>query len=80
MMVKDYILNKLILESLLKNGTVTIEEAEFYNRMTDQVVTKIAKELITENEIIAAVQQRLPQAHNFSNTNTNNSIAAKLLK
>jgi hypothetical protein len=88
MIAKDYILNKLIIESLLKNGSVTIEEAEFYNRITGQIFNKIASELITENDIneyISASKLKNTQTKNIEETSTattneKQSIVAKLLK
>ena len=85
MMAKDYILNKLILESLLKNGSVSIEEAEFFNRITGQIFNKITSEMITENEIAQyfAMNQLTNETQNIEETtiaDKKQSIAAKLLK
>jgi len=85
MMAKDYILNKLILESLLKNGSVSIEEAEFFNRITGQIFNKIASEMITENEITQyfGMNQSINETQNIEETtiaDKKQSIAAKLLK
>ena len=86
MIAKDYILNKLILESLLKNGSVSIEEAEFFNRLTGQVFNKIASEMITENDVnqyFGNVKINTKTTKNIEETTfaaKEQSIAAKLLK
>ena len=40
--------NRLVMESLLKNGKVTIEEATFLNKLASEVITESAEDFIPD--------------------------------
>ena len=40
--------NRLVMESLLKNGKVTIEEATFLNKLASEVITEAAEDFIPD--------------------------------
>jgi hypothetical protein len=44
----DKILDRLIIKHLTENGSVTIEEAEFYNRITKQILTESSHLFVPE--------------------------------
>lgn len=44
----DKILNRMILKHLTENGSVSIEEAEFYNRITKQILTESSHLFVPE--------------------------------
>ncbi len=44
----NWMADKLILESLAKNGKLTIEEAEFYDALVRRVITEAAEEFVPE--------------------------------
>ena len=52
--IKKEILSKIIFENLLKNGKVTLEEAELSTKIVDRVVNNIV------NEIIENIQTQIP--------------------
>ena len=65
--VKENMINNLIIENLLKNGKVTIEEAQFANELVSQIVDKsFASDLNNLNESInitlAQAQQIVEEA------------------
>jgi hypothetical protein len=41
--------NRLVMESLLKNGKVTIEEATFLNKLASEVITEAAEDFIPDS-------------------------------
>jgi len=50
--------NRLVMESLLKNGKVTIEEAKFLNKLASEVITEAAEDFIPDSiEIPDQVQE-----------------------
>jgi hypothetical protein len=51
----DYITNQLILESLIKNGKVTIEEAQFFNKTAFEVLFESSHLLVPSKEEVIAV-------------------------
>ena len=61
--------NALVLDHLAKNGTVTIEEAEFFHNLTTEVLTEAAEdfipetiEVLTEDEMADQMAQAAPVA------------------
>jgi len=51
----DYITNQLILESLIKNGKVTIEEAQFFNKAVFEVLYESSHIMVPSKEEVLAV-------------------------
>lgn len=41
----NYTTNRLIMENLMKNGSVTLEEAEFLNKLATEVITEAVNEM-----------------------------------
>jgi len=82
MTVQDMLLSRLIVESLAKNGKVTLEEAQFYNRFTADVLTKIAETTIEEMGVVTtATQATQNETKNKSiEESETSSIVKKLLK
>jgi hypothetical protein len=82
MTIQDMLLSRLIVESLAKNGKVTLEEAQFYNRFTADVLTKIAETTIEEMSVAtAAAQATQNETKNKSiEESETSSIVKKLLK
>ena len=65
--VKEKMVNNLIIENLLKNGNVTIDEAQFANELVSQIVDKsLTNDLNNLNESInitlAQAQQIIEEA------------------
>jgi len=55
--VHDKVLEKLILEHLIKYGKVTIEEAQFYNKFAKQIITEASHLFVPDaNEIVESLQ------------------------
>ncbi len=48
----NLMVDKMVLESLAKNGSVSLEEAEFYNTLVRRVVTEAAEEFVPDSLII----------------------------
>ena len=48
--VQDSMVNELIIENLLTKGKVTIEEAQFFNTLLENVLNKIFKPTIKQIE------------------------------
>ena len=44
----NFVTNRLVMESLLKNGKVTLEEATFFNSLAKEVITEAAEEFIPD--------------------------------
>ncbi len=44
----NLMVDKMVLESLAKNGSVSLEEAEFYNTLVRRVVTEAAEEFVPD--------------------------------
>ena len=44
----NFVTNRLVMESLLKNGKVTLEEANFFNTLAKEVITEAAEDFIPE--------------------------------
>ena len=44
----NFVTNRLVMESLLKNGKVTLEEANFFNSLAKEVITEAAEDFIPE--------------------------------
>jgi len=44
----NFVTNRLVMESLLKNGKVTLEEATFFNELAKEVITEAAEDFIPE--------------------------------
>ncbi len=42
-------IDKMVLESLAKNGSVSLEEAEFYNSLVRKVITESAEDFVPDN-------------------------------
>jgi len=79
MTIQDMLLSRLIVESLAKNGKVTLEEAQFYNRFTADVLTKIAETTIEEMSIATQATQNKTKNKSIEESETT-SIVKKLLK
>ncbi len=45
----NLMVDKMVLESLAKNGNVSLEEAEFYNTLVRRVVTEAAEEFVPDS-------------------------------
>ncbi len=45
----NLMVDKMVLESLAKNGSVSLEEAEFYNTLVRRVVTEAAEEFVPDS-------------------------------
>ncbi len=45
----NLMVDRMVLESLAKNGSITLEEAEFFNTLVRRVVTEAAEEFIPES-------------------------------
>ena len=61
-MIQDQVITKLVLESLLTNGKVTIEEAQFFSKVSEKILEEafvpVAKEFATElTESVIAVEE-----------------------
>jgi len=57
----DLTTNRLIIESLLKNGKVTIEEATFLNKLATEVIEEAAEEFIPDTiEVEEATKEAAP--------------------
>ena len=79
MTIQDMLLSRLIVESLAKNGKVTLEEAQFYNRFTADVLTKIAETTIEEMGVAITATQNETKNKSIEESETS-SIVKKLLK
>ena len=44
----NFVTNRLVMESLLKNGKVTLEEASFFNTLAKEVITEAAEDFIPD--------------------------------
>jgi len=55
--VHDRVLQKLINESLVKNGRITIEEAQFFNELTKKIITESSDLFIPEPEEVKELQE-----------------------
>ena len=44
----NFVTNRLVMESLLKNGKVTLEEASFFNNLAKEVITEAAEDFIPD--------------------------------
>ncbi len=49
--------DRVILESLAKNGSVSLEEAEFYNSLVHRVITEAAEEFVPEALDLSALEE-----------------------
>jgi hypothetical protein len=49
--------DRVILESLAKNGKITLEEAEFYDAITRRVITEAAEEFVPEHLEMPLIQE-----------------------
>jgi len=47
----NYVTDKIVLESLAKNGSISLEEAEFHNTMVHRVITEAAEEFVPDELI-----------------------------
>ncbi len=45
----NLMVDKMVLESLAKNGSIALDEAEFYNTLVRRVITEAAEEFIPES-------------------------------
>ena len=55
--IHDQVLQKLINESLVKNGRITIEEAQFFNELTKKIITESSDLFIPEPEEVKELQE-----------------------
>jgi len=60
--VHDKVLEKLVLEHLIKYGKVTIEEAQFYNVFAKQIITEASHLFVPNAEEITESLQALTEA------------------
>jgi len=60
--VHDKVLEKLVLEHLIKYGKVTIEEAQFYNVFAKQIITEASHLFVPNTEEITESLQALNEA------------------
>jgi hypothetical protein len=44
----NFVTNRLVMESLLRNGKVTIEEANFFHSLSKDVITEAAEDFIPD--------------------------------
>ncbi len=55
----NLMVDKMVLESLAKNGSVSLEEAEFYNTLVRRVVTEAAEEFVPDELSMPEVPEEL---------------------
>jgi hypothetical protein len=83
MTIHDMIVSRLIVESLAKNGNVTLEEAKFFTDFSRKVLNKLVEETINElnelNEKNVAAQEINESAVVRANTVDTKNIAKKLI-
>ncbi len=48
----NIMVDKMVLESLAKNGSISLEEAEFYNGLVQRVITEAAEEFVPDSLVI----------------------------
>jgi len=73
--IQDTLVSRLIVESLAKNGTVTLEEAKFYTDFTKAVLNKVIEEVSAELEETAQISR----TEEINESSTSN-IVRKLIK
>jgi len=71
--LQDLMINKMILETLLTKGKITIEEAQFMNELIENVVTRVFESKL--NEIEEAINQK--QSSNNKAIEETNEAEAK---
>jgi len=78
-MIKKEILTKIIFENLLKNGKVTLEEAEFSEKLVDKVVDSVFNE-VAENLQVQFAKQNNENIKNVEESTQVKNITSKLNK
>ena len=73
--IQDTLVSRLIVESLAKNGVVTLEEAKFYTDFTREILSKIVEEVSAELD--ASLKKEGTKEINESSTS---NIVKKLIK
>ena len=53
--IHDQIVNKLIIENLLTKGAVTIEEAQYFNKIAEKVISEASDTIIPEPERVQEI-------------------------
>ena len=48
----NLMVDKMVLESLAKNGSISLDEAEFYNTLVKRVITEAAEEFVPDSLLI----------------------------
>jgi len=74
MTIHDMMVSRLIVESLAKNGKVTLEEAKFYTDFSRNVLNKIIEETVSE---IKDVERQPTRTQSL---NESENIIRKLIK
>ena len=70
----DMIVSRLMTESVIKNGVLTLEEAQFFNVLTKDILNKVAE--LAEAEVLNGAKMT-----NIEESSTSSAtIAKKLLK
>lgn len=58
--IKDQILAKLVFESIASKGAITIEEAQFFDKITSEILESVFS-TITPNEEIVSIEESFGQ-------------------
>ena len=74
----DMIVSRLMTESVIKNGVLTLEEAQFFNVLTKDILNKVAE--LAEAEVLNGAKMTNIEENSGSASLDSATIAKKLLK